>query len=89
LDLCIELNSTVLQRHTPHPHSLRPLDCTTEVKVFQRKIQIGADGSLIHNGDEVFFIEIGVVASIDYFYGCVGALLDEQSWKSYLSVLLW
>jgi hypothetical protein len=34
LDLSIELNSIVLQRHTPHPHSLHPLDCTTEVKIF-------------------------------------------------------
>ena len=50
LDLCIGLNSTVLQTHMPRPHSLRPLDCTTEVKVFQRKIQIGADGSLVHDG---------------------------------------
>jgi hypothetical protein len=63
----------------PRPHSLRPLDCTTEVEFFQREIQIGADGSLVHNGDEVFFIEIGVVASIDYFHGCVGGRAAGQT----------
>ena len=63
----------------PRLHSLRPLDCTTEVEFFQREIQIGADGSLVHNGDDVFFIEIGVVASIDYFHGCVGGRAAGQT----------
>ena len=63
----------------PRLHSLRPLDCTTEVEFFQREIQIGADGSRVHDGDEVFFIESGVVASIDYFYGCVDGRVVGQT----------
>ena len=87
------LSEECVERHmkhdAPRAHSLRPLSLANERAFYERGIQIGADGSLVQDGDVVFLInaENFGLHKIDYFHGCnawgaVGQTFEEYDFAA-------